>query len=75
MSDAIAVPTRTATAEAIHPPAISLRELAPWAVLAAALLLLVYLVAGDQGAMSLVPGKLLHEWMHDGRHLLGFPCH
>jgi putative cobalt transporter subunit CbtB len=73
MSETIAVPT--SVPGAIHPPAIALRELAPWALFAAALLLLVYLVAGDQGALSLVPGKLLHEWMHDGRHLLGFPCH
>ncbi|HZV73744.1 MAG TPA: CbtB-domain containing protein [Conexibacter sp.] len=73
MSDVIAV--SPPAFEAIHPPAISLRELAPWALFAAALLLLVYLVAGDQGALSLVPGKMLHEWLHDGRHLLGFPCH
>jgi putative cobalt transporter subunit CbtB len=73
MSDAIAVPTPAPGA--IHPPAISVRELAPWALFAAALLLLVYLVGGDQGALSLVPGHVLHEWMHDGRHLLGFPCH
>ena len=26
-------------------------------------------------AASLVPGSTLHEWVHDGRHLLGFPCH
>jgi putative cobalt transporter subunit CbtB len=63
-------------AGAIHPPAISLRELAPWALFAGALLLmLLYLVGMDQGALSLVPGKALHEFVHDGRHLLGFPCH
>jgi hypothetical protein len=63
-------------AGAIHPPAISLRELAPWALFAGALLLmLLYLVGMDQGAASLVPGKVLHEFVHDGRHLLGFPCH
>ncbi len=73
MSDVLAA--STPALEAIHPPAISLRELAPWALFAAALLLLVYLVAGDQGALSLVPGHMLHEFMHDGRHLLGFPCH
>jgi putative cobalt transporter subunit CbtB len=73
MSDVLAVPTRAA--EAIHPPAIALRELAPWTLLAVTLLMLVYLVVGDQGALSLVPGHMLHEWMHDGRHLLGFPCH
>ncbi len=63
MSDVTAAP-----AEAIHPSPIALRELAPWTAFAAALLLLVAFVAGDQGAT-------VHEWLHDGRHLLGFPCH
>ncbi len=61
--------------EVIHPPAISASELWPWAVLAAALLLLLYFVGFDEGAASLVPGSTLHEWVHDGRHLLGSPCH
>ena len=49
-------------------PVVSLRELAPWTLFALALLSLVYLAgfAGDQ---------TLHELMHDGRHLLAFPCH
>lgn len=38
------------------------------------LLLLAYLVAFDQGALSQT-GMYLHELMHDGRHLLGVPCH
>lgn len=35
-----------------------------------------YFVGVDEGAVS-VFGKtmVLHELMHDGRHLLGFPCH
>ena len=37
-------------------------------------LLLVYLVGLDQGAISR-SGMYLHELMHDGRHLLGVPCH
>jgi cobalt transporter subunit CbtB len=39
-------------------------------------LLAVYFVGIDEGAMSIF-GKsmVLHELMHDGRHLLGFPCH
>ncbi|MFF5056111.1 CbtB-domain containing protein [Micromonospora sp. NPDC000663] len=47
-----------------------------WTVLAtvAALALLAYLVAFDQGAVSR-SGMFLHELMHDGRHLLGVPCH
>ena len=59
----------------IHPPAISLREIWPWALFGLALLLLVYFVGADEGAASIVPGETLHEWVHDGRHLLGFPCH
>ena len=38
------------------------------------MLLLTYLVAFDQGAVS-QSGMFLHELMHDGRHLLGVPCH
>ncbi|MFJ8688737.1 CbtB domain-containing protein [Micromonospora wenchangensis] len=47
-----------------------------WAalVVVGVLLLLTYLVAFDQGAVSR-SGMFLHELMHDGRHLLGVPCH
>lgn len=37
-------------------------------------LLMLYLVGFDQGAISR-SGMFLHELMHDGRHLLGVPCH
>ncbi len=55
-------------------PAVSPRIL--WAAVAVvtALLLMAYLVAFDQGAVS-QSGTFLHELMHDGRHLLGVPCH
>ncbi|MBO4160570.1 MULTISPECIES: CbtB-domain containing protein [Micromonospora] len=43
-------------------------------VVVGVLLLLTYLVAFDQGAISR-SGMYLHELMHDGRHLLGVPCH
>jgi hypothetical protein len=36
---------------------------------------LLYLVGMDQGATSVFPGSMIHEYLHDGRHLLGFPCH
>ncbi|RUW35467.1 CbtB-domain containing protein, partial [Mesorhizobium sp. M2A.F.Ca.ET.015.02.1.1] len=26
-------------------------------------------------ATSLIRGTMVHEFVHDGRHLLGFPCH
>ncbi|MEU5844270.1 CbtB-domain containing protein [Rhodococcus sp. NPDC047139] len=37
-------------------------------------LLTLYLVGFDDGAISR-SGMFLHELMHDGRHLLGLPCH
>lgn len=58
------------------PVAIPLNELAPWAVFAGVILLaLLYLVGMDQGATSVISGSTLHEFVHDGRHLLAFPCH
>jgi Probable cobalt transporter subunit (CbtB) len=35
-----------------------------------------YFVGLDEGMTSLF-GKtmLIHEWVHDSRHFLGFPCH
>jgi cobalt transporter subunit CbtB len=56
--------------------AVPVREIGPWAVVAGvALLALLYVVGLEQGATAAVPGDLLHEVLHDGRHLLGFPCH
>jgi hypothetical protein len=73
MSEVAAGPA--ARPEVAHPPAISAHELAPWALFGVALMLLIYFVGVDEGAASVVPGSTLHEWVHDGRHLLGFPCH
>lgn len=39
-------------------------------------LLALYFVGVDQGAVSLFGGDAhVHEFLHDARHLLGFPCH
>jgi hypothetical protein len=54
---------------------IPLREVFPWALFGALLLLALYLVGSEQGATSLFSGMYVHEFLHDGRHLLGFPCH
>jgi hypothetical protein len=71
MSQAAAVPHATPV-----PAVIPLREILPWAVFAGVILLsLLYLVGMDQGATSVFSGSMLHEFVHDGRHLLGFPCH
>ena len=39
------------------------------------LMMLIYLVGVEEGATSIIPGMYVHEFTHDGRHLLGFPCH
>jgi Probable cobalt transporter subunit (CbtB) len=75
MSDTSLSLSYPALPAAVHPPSISLREIWPWALFAFAFLLLLYMVGADQGATSLFSGHLIHEWLHDGRHLLGFPCH
>jgi hypothetical protein len=66
--------THFAPAAVVAP--IPLREALPWIVLAGLLLLLaVYFVGAEQGAFSIFKGMYVHEFVHDGRHLLGFPCH
>ena len=58
----------------IHP--LPVGQVLPWLFLAALLALVaVYFVGAEQGATSLLSGTAVHEWTHDGRHLLGFPCH
>lgn len=58
------------------PVAIPLGDVLPWAIFAGLILMLaVYFVGTEQGAMSIFSGMDVHEFVHDGRHLLGFPCH
>ncbi len=59
----------------VQPAAIPLRELAPWILFGAVFLAMLYFVGAEEGATSLIPGMYVHEFLHDGRHLLGFPCH
>ena len=54
---------------------IPVREIAPWVIFGALLLLAIYFVGAEEGATSLIKGMYVHEWVHDSRHLLGFPCH
>ena len=53
---------------------LPLRQLLPALLLGALLVLMIYLVQYDQGVIS-QSGSFLHGLMHDGRHLLGVPCH
>lgn len=58
------------------PAPIPVRELLPWALFVGLLLLLaIYFVGAEQGATAIFKGMYVHEFVHDGRHLLGFPCH
>jgi len=57
-------------------PVVSPGELLPYALFAGILLMLiVYFVGSEQGALSLIGSSYVHEFVHDGRHLLAFPCH
>ena len=66
----------------IDPP-ISLRQIPWWAWLAMVLLLLLFFLGLSSSGSMLAPliGQMadstnyLHEFTHDGRHLLGIPCH
>ena len=66
--------SNTHPATTLTQPTVSTRQLIVALAVISALLLLSYLVAFDQGAVSQT-GAYLHELMHDGRHLLGVPCH
>ena len=69
----VAVDRRAGTAPA---PIASARELLPFALLAGiVLMLLIYFVGAEEGATSIIGGADVHEFVHDARHLLGFPCH
>ncbi|MFI1728257.1 CbtB-domain containing protein [Streptomyces acidicola] len=73
---AAAQPTTAPTAPTAVPAKLPISAIAPWAVFFGILMLvLLYFVGAEQGATSLVSGEGVHEWVHDARHLLGFPCH
>lgn len=61
-----------------HAPSqpVPLSQLLPWAAFALLLFLLsVYFVGAEQGSVALFKGNGVHEFVHDSRHMLGFPCH
>ncbi len=66
--------TRLAPAAGLAP--IPLSEALPWVIFAGLIMLLgVYFVGAEEGATSIIKGMYVHEFVHDSRHLLGFPCH
>lgn len=73
MAQSAVQPATTPTAV---PAKLPIAAIVPWAVFFGILMLvLLYFVGAEQGATSLISGEGVHEWVHDGRHLLGFPCH
>jgi fructose-specific phosphotransferase system IIC component len=68
--------TTTAFAPVAQPTPIPVSEALPWVIFGGLILLLaIYFVGAEEGATSIVKGMYVHEFVHDGRHLLGFPCH
>ncbi|GAA3244873.1 CbtB-domain containing protein [Streptomyces sp. XM83C] len=64
------------SATAAEPVKLPVGAIAPWAVFFGILMLvLLYFVGAEQGATAVTSGENVHEWVHDARHLLGFPCH
>ena len=68
-SQAMMAPTR--------PVDLSAASAALWLAGATLLaLLVIYFVGIDQGAVSVFGADMhVHEFTHDARHLLAFPCH
>jgi hypothetical protein len=65
------------TSTRARPADLSAAGAALWLAATAVLALLaLYFVGIDQGAVSLFGSDShVHEFVHDARHLLGFPCH
>ncbi len=56
--------------------AIPISKIMPWAIFGVVIMgLCYYFVGAEQGATSIFSGMGIHEFVHDARHLLGFPCH
>ena len=68
--------TDAAIAQTTGPVAIPVRDIVPWAVFGGLVLMVaIYFIGAEEGATSLIKSMYVHEFVHDARHLLGFPCH
>jgi Probable cobalt transporter subunit (CbtB) len=65
------------TADAATPVVLPISKAVMWLVGTALVALAVYYFIGvDQGAYSVFGKDMhVHEFVHDARHFLGFPCH
>jgi hypothetical protein len=59
------------------PVVVPISRAVAWLVGAALFAIALYFLIGvDQGAVSLTGhNTYVHEFVHDARHFLGFPCH
>lgn len=72
MSNAVPAPA----SPEIAVPSIPVREFLPWLILGTLFtMIVILLLSATQGAVPYPDGTAIHEFVHDGRHLLGFPCH
>ena len=76
MTDSHAGADRLNAPVAVTIPTLSVQQILPWLLFAALLAVVgLYVVSAEEGATTLIAGNAVHEWVHDSRHLLGFPCH
>jgi len=61
----------------VSPETISKTRVAVLLGITVLLAVLAYYFVGVDEGMTSVFGKtmVIHEWVHDSRHFLGFPCH
>ena len=61
----------------IHVPALPNVRVAVLLSMTVFFALAIYYFVGIDEGMTSVFGKtlMIHEWVHDSRHFLGFPCH
>jgi hypothetical protein len=69
--------SNTATAPAFTPVVISIpRTALQLGVVTLLALFAYYMIGVDQGMTSIFGNTMgVHEFVHDARHFLGFPCH
>jgi hypothetical protein len=72
----LSAPTPTSS-DAATPIVLPISKAVLWLVGTAVIALAVYYFIGvDQGAYSVFGKDMhVHEFVHDARHFLGFPCH
>ena len=73
----ISVPGSANPRAGVSPEALSKGRVALILSITVFLALAIYYFVGIDEGMTSVFGKsmVIHEWVHDSRHFLGFPCH